>query len=65
MNTSQPTFFGLAPNVIEAATRKARRERSEAVWTMIQGIFPSVASDADKVDADRHVTMVPLNPASV
>lgn len=31
--------YGIDPRVVEAAMRKARRERSQAMWNMLAGIF--------------------------
>jgi hypothetical protein len=46
--------YGLEPQVIEAAMRKARRERSEALWSMIAGIFDRKATDEEAVDENSH-----------
>ncbi len=43
-------FHGVDRAVVEAAMRKARRERSEAVWAMLQKIFGRRADHEDKVD---------------
>lgn len=45
MSTHRPTFYGIDPEVIESVTRKARRQRSEAVWKLLGGLFPSVTDE--------------------
>ncbi len=45
MSTHRPTFYGVDRDYIEQVTAKARRERSEAVWAMLRGVFPSVTDE--------------------
>ncbi len=48
------TFYGVDRSVIEASMRRARRERSEAVWAILQRVFSrpeAAARDAAKDDA--------------
>ena len=45
--TGKPSFYGVESHVIEAAIAKARRERSEAVWQMLQKIFGRSDTEAD------------------
>lgn len=46
MNTS-PTYYGteITPERIAEITRRAHRERSQAMWRLLEGIFKSRASD--------------------
>lgn len=53
MSTSPYGFYGVDQAVIEASMRKARRERSKAVWEMISKIFPSVSDTAAEDDQRR------------
>ncbi len=43
MSTSSYGFYGIDQSIIEASMRKARRERSKAIWDMVSQLFPSVA----------------------
>lgn len=45
MSPHRPTFYGIDPDYIEAVTRKARKERAEAVRQLLAGVFPSVTDD--------------------
>ena len=47
MNTSNDTFYGIDRAVIEAATRKARRERSVAIHALLGRLFSSVHDDRE------------------
>lgn len=44
---STPRFYAseITPEEIEKITQKARRERSEALWRILQSIFGSRAAD--------------------
>ncbi len=54
MSTTPYGFYGIDQAVIEASMRKARRERSKAIWVMISQLFPSV-SEKSAEDEDSHV----------
>lgn len=32
-------YYGVDRNLVQAAIRKARKERSEAIWSMLQKVF--------------------------
>jgi hypothetical protein len=48
MSPHQTLYPSIDPTMIEEATRRARRERSEAVWRMLSRIFPSVGDEPEK-----------------
>ena len=53
MSTTPYGFYGIDQAVIETAMRKARRERSKAIWDMVSQLFPSVADKAAEDDESR------------
>ncbi len=57
MSSYTPNFFGLDRKIIDQAMRKARRERAEAIHSMLRGIFPSVADEREADAANAEVNI--------
>ncbi len=53
MSTTSYGFYGIDQSVIEASMRKARRERSKAIWDMVSQLFPSVADKTAEDEQSR------------
>lgn len=50
-------YYGVDRNLVQAAIRKARKERSEAMWAMVQKVFGRRADQKDD--------QAPVNIASI
>lgn len=48
-------FQGVDRAVVEAAMNKARRERSEAVWALLQKLFGRRADHEEKTDTPTNI----------
>lgn len=46
------TYHGIDRTIIDAAIRKARRERSEAIWALLQKVFGRRTEQED--DGQKH-----------
>ena len=53
MSTNSYGFYGIDQKVIEESMRKARRERSKAIWEMVSQLFPSVADNTAEDEQSR------------
>lgn len=52
-DTANPLYPIVTPEIIEAATRRGRQERSQAIWELLSGLFGSVSRDRDVSAAHR------------
>lgn len=50
-------YYGVDRNLVQAAIRKARKERSEALWSMLHAVFGRRADQKDH-EAPANITSI-------